>query len=371
MAPRAPRRGRPAPSSLPPPHNTAPLLPTLLAAVVPTPAFYTPPPGANFSLFNLINVAAILFMWTAIPAFGAAAFCPTIVLGAPVRRRHARRARAKRALGRREQTTPGGARSRARCDQPLALLNPPPPAPARRPAAVHPRAPRRAVPRRDLPPVPHHRGWAGPMGVGWAGGWVAQRAHLACAFSARGTACAAPDPASVPPRALTTPPPSPAPPPAPELGVMVPGSFLAALIIFFAVQFQGSFIIFWLVYASVLCCGVGAHRAGDAGGAVYGAQPSVLCCGVVAGAAACVRGPPSAGRGAAPPPSPAPHPALNPPPPPTHTHHLQHPHHHHHQPWRTLSRPRRPRWRSPTRCCPSTLVWCVLGLLAAPAQSPR
>jgi hypothetical protein len=47
----------------------------------PSPLHTPPKPGANFSLFNLINVAAILFMWTAIPAFGAAAFCPTIVLG--------------------------------------------------------------------------------------------------------------------------------------------------------------------------------------------------------------------------------------------------------------------------------------------------
>jgi hypothetical protein len=40
---------------------------------------------------------------------------------------------------------------------------------------------------------------------------------------------------------------------------MVPGSFIAALIIFFAVKFQGSFVVFWLVYSSVLCCGIGEH----------------------------------------------------------------------------------------------------------------
>ena len=40
------------------------------------------PAGARLALDNFFNIAAVLFMWCMIPAFGAAAFVPSLVLGA-------------------------------------------------------------------------------------------------------------------------------------------------------------------------------------------------------------------------------------------------------------------------------------------------
>lgn len=37
--------------------------------------------GNNFVASNYINMAAVLFMWITMPAFGAAAYVPTLVLG--------------------------------------------------------------------------------------------------------------------------------------------------------------------------------------------------------------------------------------------------------------------------------------------------
>ncbi|KIZ07852.1 hypothetical protein MNEG_0105 [Monoraphidium neglectum] len=46
--------------------------------------------GADFSLENYLNIAALLFMWCTIPAFGAATFVPSLVMERPlfVRERH-------------------------------------------------------------------------------------------------------------------------------------------------------------------------------------------------------------------------------------------------------------------------------------------
>lgn len=41
------------------------------------------PAGGKFALDNYFNIAAVLFMWCMIPAFGAAAFVPSLVLGEP------------------------------------------------------------------------------------------------------------------------------------------------------------------------------------------------------------------------------------------------------------------------------------------------
>jgi hypothetical protein len=38
--------------------------------------------GGRLALDNIFNIAAVLFMWCMIPAFGAAAFVPSLVLGA-------------------------------------------------------------------------------------------------------------------------------------------------------------------------------------------------------------------------------------------------------------------------------------------------
>jgi hypothetical protein len=35
----------------------------------------------DFSSSNIINIAAVLFMWCTTPAFGAAAYVPALVLG--------------------------------------------------------------------------------------------------------------------------------------------------------------------------------------------------------------------------------------------------------------------------------------------------
>lgn len=40
--------------------------------------------GKNFDADNLINIAAVLFMWSTLPAFGAAAYIPAIVLERPL-----------------------------------------------------------------------------------------------------------------------------------------------------------------------------------------------------------------------------------------------------------------------------------------------
>ena len=40
--------------------------------------------GNDFSQSNLINIAAVLFMWVTLPAFGAAAYVPAIVLERPL-----------------------------------------------------------------------------------------------------------------------------------------------------------------------------------------------------------------------------------------------------------------------------------------------
>lgn len=37
--------------------------------------------GDDFNSSNLINMAAVLFMWVTMPAFGAAAYVPSITLG--------------------------------------------------------------------------------------------------------------------------------------------------------------------------------------------------------------------------------------------------------------------------------------------------
>ncbi len=37
--------------------------------------------GDRFSEENYINISAVLFMWCTLPAFGAAAYMPTLVLG--------------------------------------------------------------------------------------------------------------------------------------------------------------------------------------------------------------------------------------------------------------------------------------------------
>jgi ATP-binding cassette, subfamily G (WHITE), member 2 len=37
--------------------------------------------GDNYGSDNLINIAAVLFMWCTLPAFGAAAYVPSLVLG--------------------------------------------------------------------------------------------------------------------------------------------------------------------------------------------------------------------------------------------------------------------------------------------------
>ena len=37
--------------------------------------------GDNFGPNNIINMAAVLFMWVVMPAFGAAAYVPSITLG--------------------------------------------------------------------------------------------------------------------------------------------------------------------------------------------------------------------------------------------------------------------------------------------------
>ena len=39
--------------------------------------------GNDFKPSNIINIAAVLFMWVTLPAFGAAAYIPAIVLGEP------------------------------------------------------------------------------------------------------------------------------------------------------------------------------------------------------------------------------------------------------------------------------------------------
>jgi len=44
--------------------------------------------GKNFADDNLINIAAVLFMWSTLPAFGAAAYVPAIVLERPLFTRH-------------------------------------------------------------------------------------------------------------------------------------------------------------------------------------------------------------------------------------------------------------------------------------------
>ena len=62
-------------SHLPPPPPFLPLNPP-----------FTPPPkqppGSNFTMFNYLNIAAVLFMWCIIPAFGASAFVHSLVMGA-------------------------------------------------------------------------------------------------------------------------------------------------------------------------------------------------------------------------------------------------------------------------------------------------
>jgi hypothetical protein len=37
--------------------------------------------GDDFNPGNYINMAAVLFMWIVMPAFGAAAYVPSLVLG--------------------------------------------------------------------------------------------------------------------------------------------------------------------------------------------------------------------------------------------------------------------------------------------------
>ena len=37
--------------------------------------------GSNFSADNIVNLSSSLFMWTTLPAFGAASYVPSIVLG--------------------------------------------------------------------------------------------------------------------------------------------------------------------------------------------------------------------------------------------------------------------------------------------------
>ena len=37
--------------------------------------------GSNFSADNVVNLSSSLFMWTTLPAFGAASYVPSIVLG--------------------------------------------------------------------------------------------------------------------------------------------------------------------------------------------------------------------------------------------------------------------------------------------------
>lgn len=37
--------------------------------------------GSNLEASNLVNIAAVLFMWSTLPAFGAASYVPSIVLG--------------------------------------------------------------------------------------------------------------------------------------------------------------------------------------------------------------------------------------------------------------------------------------------------
>lgn len=37
--------------------------------------------GDEFNDSNYINIAAVLFMWCTLPAFGAAAYVPALVLG--------------------------------------------------------------------------------------------------------------------------------------------------------------------------------------------------------------------------------------------------------------------------------------------------
>jgi hypothetical protein len=44
------------------------------------------PIGAHFAMDNFFNISAVLFMWCMIPAFGAAAFVPSLVLGALIGR---------------------------------------------------------------------------------------------------------------------------------------------------------------------------------------------------------------------------------------------------------------------------------------------
>lgn len=39
------------------------------------------PAGDDFNPSNYINMAAVLFMWVVMPAFGAAAYVPSITLG--------------------------------------------------------------------------------------------------------------------------------------------------------------------------------------------------------------------------------------------------------------------------------------------------
>ena len=40
--------------------------------------------GKDLSSGNLINISAVLFMWTTLPAFGAASYVPAIVLERPL-----------------------------------------------------------------------------------------------------------------------------------------------------------------------------------------------------------------------------------------------------------------------------------------------
>ena len=40
--------------------------------------------GGDFSIGNQININAMLFMWTVLPAFGAASYVPSIVLERPL-----------------------------------------------------------------------------------------------------------------------------------------------------------------------------------------------------------------------------------------------------------------------------------------------
>jgi hypothetical protein len=40
--------------------------------------------GNNFDITNLNNIAAVLFMWVTLPAYGAAAYVPALVLERPL-----------------------------------------------------------------------------------------------------------------------------------------------------------------------------------------------------------------------------------------------------------------------------------------------